>query len=323
MSSISPGMLKNWVPLKMEESLVEWLYTGDKTFTEPFFNDTILACRNFEENFKPYKVVSIADMMNEWCGEINSLDPSAIIFHVSRCGSTLLSQLLSLDEKHIVLSEVPFFDELLRLPYKKDTIDIKIADNYLRAAIKFYAQKRSGKETHLFIKTDSWHLHFYKRLRNLFPSVPFILLYRNPAEVILSHQKQRGMQSVPGLIEPAIFGFSKRCLEETNLDLYIANVLETYFEKMVEISILDPLILLINYEEGINSMMKKICHCTGIDLTAKTKKQFEERIRFDAKHSQQLFTKDHRNHNLPDFLLPVIELYKNLDEMSSNKHSIA
>ncbi len=255
--------------------------------------------------------------------EINSLDPSAIIFHVSRCGSTLLSQLLSLDEKHIVLSEVPLFDELLQLPYKEDAIDIKIADDYLRAAIKFYAQKRNGKETHLFIKTDSWHLHFYKRLRNLFPSVPFILLYRNPTEVILSHQKQRGLQSVPGLIDPAIFGFSKRCLEETDLDLYIANVLETYFEKMVEISILDPLTLLINYEEGINSMMKKICHCTGIDLTEKVSGQFENRSRFDAKHPQQLFTKDHTNYNVPDFLLPAFELYKNLDEINLNKHSIA
>ncbi len=68
MDSLSPGMLKNWVPLKMQESLVEWLYTGNKTFTEAFFNDTILACKNLEENCKLYKVVSLPNMMNEWCG---------------------------------------------------------------------------------------------------------------------------------------------------------------------------------------------------------------------------------------------------------------
>ena len=118
MRSVPSNELKNWVPWKLSNTLCEWLYTGNKKFTEPFFDDTISVCRNLDENRKPYKVVSDLQIMAEWAGDINALVPSAIIFHVSRCGSTLLSQLLGLDETHIVLSEVPFFDELLRLPYK-------------------------------------------------------------------------------------------------------------------------------------------------------------------------------------------------------------
>ncbi|WP_423146566.1 hypothetical protein [Rubrolithibacter danxiaensis] len=86
--------------------------------------------------------------------------PSAIIFHISRCGSTLLSQLLSLTEQSIVLSEVPFIDELLRLCYSDNEYgQTEIAD-FLTAALKFYGQKRYEQEKYLFIKTDSWHIFY-------------------------------------------------------------------------------------------------------------------------------------------------------------------
>ena len=105
-----------------------------------------------------------------------------------------------------------YFGCLLRKPKEE-----KIAIDYLAASIKYYGQKRTSKEKHLFVKTDSWHLHFYDQLRNLFPSVPFILLYRNPMEVVLSQKRQRGMQSVPGIIEPEVFGFSRQQYMKTTL----------------------------------------------------------------------------------------------------------
>ncbi len=319
MSSTSDA-LKNWIPLKISGESCEWLYTGEKKFTEPFFTETILACKNLAENSAQHKVVSEPRMINEWSNGINTVAPSAIIFHVSRCGSTLLSQLLSLDEKHIVLSEVPFFDEVLRLPYKNDAVSFENADIYFKNAVKFYGQKKSGKEKHLFIKTDSWHLHFYERLRNLFPSVPFILLYRNPVEVIHSQQRQRGMQSVPGIFEPGIFGFSQRQIKETNLDLYMANVLESYFKKMLEIFTKDPLTLAVDYKEGIKNILKKVCTLTGINLAKKSNGQIRDRSRFHGKHPQQLFKEDYRYSNVPDFLLNTTELYKQLNDISSRKH---
>ncbi len=48
-----------------------------------------------------------------------------------------------------------------------------------------------------------------EKARKLYPQTPFILLYRQPGEVIRSQQKRRGMQSIPGLLEPEIFGFTK------------------------------------------------------------------------------------------------------------------
>jgi hypothetical protein len=322
MSSVPPNELKGWIPWKLSNTLCEWLYTGSKKFTEPFFEETVSVCRNLDENRKPYKVLSHLQVMLEWAGEMDTLVPSTIIFHVSRCGSTLLSQLLGLDETHIVLSEVPFFDELLRLPYKKKPTDVTIASNYLNAAIKYYGQKRSGREKCLFIKTDSWHLHFYNQLRSLFPSVPFILLYRNPLEVILSHQRQRGMQSVPGIIEPEVFGFSKEQVHEPNLDVYMANVLTGYFCIMIEIAKSDPLALPVNYRDGMSSIIKKINALHSLHITEDTEKLFIERSRYHAKHPHQLFTEDYKEFSPPGYLLPVLQLYRQLDAVSLLRHSV-
>src|SRR5690349_8754340 len=108
--------LENWVPYKLTslEDLLhcEWLFTGDKEFTEPFFDETIAKCRQLY--YRGRISISSIDVLPHWSNEIESVPPSAFIFHVSRCGSTLASQLLALDQTNIVLSEVPFFDALLR-----------------------------------------------------------------------------------------------------------------------------------------------------------------------------------------------------------------
>ncbi|MEO8412067.1 MAG: sulfotransferase domain-containing protein [Ginsengibacter sp.] len=313
--SFSARELNSWIPWRVSDSLCEWLYVGHKKFTEPFFTDTISACRNMDENRQPYKVISDLQIMAKWAEDIKALPPTAIIFHVSRCGSTLLSQLLALDEKHIVLSEVPFFDELLRLPFKENPGKAKFAHDYLAAAIKYYGRKRTGKEEHLFIKTDSWHLHFYEQLRNLFPSVPCILLYRNPLEVMFSQKRQRGMQSVPGMIEPEVFGLSRQQLNETNLDAYMATILENYYKKIIEIITMDPLTLPVNYKEGIKNIMSKVYAFLGMELTEKTEILFKERSRFHAKHPQHVFEEAYEEFSKSGHMEPVMRLYNNLEEM--------
>jgi hypothetical protein len=297
--------------------MFEWLYTGDKKFTEPFFSDTISACRSLFENAKPFKILSDLEMMNEWAPGITSLKPSAIIFHISRCGSTLLSQLLGLDETHIVLSEVPVFDEILRLPFKEKRMDIKTSDDFLDCAIKHYGRLRDGREKHLFIKSDSWHIHFYDRLRLLFPGVLFILLYRDPREVIFSQPRQRGMQSVPGIIEPGIFGFSKEQAHEPNLDNYMANVLSSYFNKMIEIINNDPLVVSFNYRDGINNIIKKISGIIDFQITNEMERMINERSLFHGKFPQQPFKENPVE--LPSLvnLSPVLELYRQLDDVSA------
>jgi hypothetical protein len=296
MNATTAAALQNCIPyhLSVNDLTCRWLDVQDKPFDDPFFDETINARRAFTSNAKRIRCISSLHMLPEWDNTVESIAPTAIIFHVSRCGSTLLSQLLSLDPRHIVLSEVPFFDELLRLQYKTPASDIAQHDKWLQSAVRFYGQKRNGEERHLFIKADCWHIFFYDRLRKLYPNTPIILLYRTPGEVLRSQQKRRGMQSVPGLVEPAVMGLEMG--EEhpalTNLDLYFSLVLEKILEAFYQVAQKDNNCLLVNYKEGMMPVLHKIATHAGVELRPAILEQMQKRTRYHGKYPDQVFEEE-------------------------------
>lgn len=313
--------LRNWIPYKL--SILDgaphcyWLYTGHQPYTAPFFDETISQCKSLPENSSPYKSISTLDMLPSWGTAMDAAPPTAFIFHVSRCGSTLIAQLLGLSEEHIVLAETPFLDQLLRLPYQQSNIDTTLIARALPAALQLYGQKRRSDEKRLFIKADSWHFCFYRQLRQLFPTVPFILLYRSPDQVVQSQRRRRGMQSVQGVVEPELFGFDKDAIAACSLDDYMIKVLEYYFTTMLEITGHDPHSLLVSYHEPVLQIMQKIAAFTGITLQESDLQVMQERSRYHAKYPGQVFQEPASTTPLPDSILPVMELYKQLEAIRS------
>jgi hypothetical protein len=309
--------LSRWLPYKLtadsNDRLCQWLYIGDNKFTEPFFDETILRCRQFKENSQPFRQVSMLEMMLEWSDGIESIPPAAFIFHVSRCGSTLLSQMLALNNDHIVLSEVPYLDELLRLPFAKDNpIGENTSNQLFQTAMKFYGQVRNEKDPKAFVKTDSWHLFFYDRLRALYPEALFILLYRSPADIIRSQNRMRGMQSIPGVLEKEVFGFTEADTTY-NLDVYMSRVLEKYYAAILNIISSDPKFLLVNYDEGMLPIMQKIISLISIDTSPGYVNKMEERVQFDAKRPGYFFNAEKSETITPHYLSRCIELYEQLE----------
>ena len=315
MKEIVSSALKDWIPIKLFSSSgidhCRWLYVDNVNFTEPFFDQTILKCHKLPVNSKIYRPVSSLDILPKWSGQIESIAPTAFIFHVSRCGSTLISQLLGLNTENIVLAEVPFIDELLRSGHAGKTG----VSSLVKAAISLYGAKRNEQNKRLFIKTDSWHIHFYKQLRELYPEVPFILLYRRPDEVIHSHQKKRGMQAVPGVIEPGVFNFIQEDIEGIGLDEYMAKVLETYFAAFISILKSDKLAIPVNYNEGAIPIVKKIAGATGITLTTDDIESMVQRSSFHAKNPGEVFEEPELDQPIPAYLEKSFELYRAVERI--------
>lgn len=315
--TIAANVVANWIPYKLfcdnGELFCHWLNLQDKKFEEPFFDETIWQLRALPANVKMFKPVSHLQMVPLWANGLATVKPTAIIFHLSRCGSTLVSQLLTLDDSNIVLPEVPFFDELLRLQYQQPAIETAAADKWLAAAVKFYGQQRNENEKNLFIKTDCWHIFFYKRLRQLFPDVPFVLLYRSPAEVLLSQQKRRGMQAVPGIIEPELMGFIKEEIDHADFDGYFSMVMEKILAKFYEVQQNDPLTLLVNYKEGIVPIIKKLAEVSGIRLPGELLIKMKDRSGYHAKYPDQVFTGEEEPGQFPEYLNKAMDWYRRLE----------
>ncbi|BAU54947.1 sulfotransferase [Mucilaginibacter gotjawali] len=314
--------LEWWIPYKLigqeNQLLCYWLNTYGQAFTEPFFEETILKCRVKDRKQIAHPAVSDPEMMMEWAKNLKYIQPSAVIFHISRCGSTLVSQMLATSDENIVLAEVPVFDDILRLSFKEPAVDDATIGNLLIAALKFHERGaytgslNEKQEKRVFIKTDSWHLFYYKQLRQLFPSVPFILMYRTPDEVFRSHRKQPGMQSVKGLIEPEIFGINALNMEDMSPDIYLASVLENYLSRYNEIVAKDKLCLLVNYNEGPMAILQKIAAFSKIQISKKDWQYMHDRSLYHSKKPNEPFNEEQVK-NTPSCLAKAMELYRKLE----------
>jgi hypothetical protein len=121
--------------------------------------------------------------------------PAGIIFHVSRCGSTLASQLLKLDERVVVYAEPQSVNELLVPPQKGDRSEIVAALRSLGACFARHAGKP------YVLKLSSWNTLYCDVVAEAFPATPWALCIRDPIEVCVSLLQHR-----PGwLREPGLF----------------------------------------------------------------------------------------------------------------------
>ena len=200
--------LFNWIPVKLiekeNEIYFEWIYLADIKYADPFFDESIAKCKSHAYNSKQFKAVSTVENLIEWSNELISVELKSLVFHVSRCGSTILSQSLATSSENIMISEAPIIDQILR----SDLFGLEKKTVLLQSVIKLLGQKRFPEQQHLIIKLDAWHIFKASYLRSIFPDIPFALLYRNPTEVLKSHQKMMGMHMVPNVLPSEIFGIS-------------------------------------------------------------------------------------------------------------------
>src|SRR5262249_22714547 len=93
-----------WLPaavhLRDSKPIVEWTYFGSRQPTEPFFSDSLGICRRtpFARLFEHHTPLELSS---------DGAAPSGFIFHMSRCGSTLIAQMLAALPRAVVISEAP------------------------------------------------------------------------------------------------------------------------------------------------------------------------------------------------------------------------
>jgi hypothetical protein len=320
---MNSSALSKWLPYKLfyhqNQVLCRWIYAGEKKFTEPFFDETVLKCLSHPYNSNLFKSVADVQLLHQWSHGIDCIKPTAFIFHVSRCGSTLLSQLLSLPDQNIVLSEVPFLDELLRLPIKDSMIPEAHCDELYKAALSFYGQRRTKLERHLFIKVDSWHILFYNRLRKMYPGILFVLLYHTPNGVVCSHQRKRGIHAIPGILEAELFGFDPEEIKQLSLDVYLIKVLEKYYDAYIDVIQHDSQCLIANYSEGILNILKRIEDRIEMQFSKSELEKMKQRAAFDAKNPLDKFTELRGIPAELDNLQHCSELYSHLEEIRKSQ----
>lgn len=296
-----------WLPAALhhegDDIRLRWMLFDAQPFREPFFHDDInrAKCTYAVNRQRPFVQTEIAKLGMTQMEQ----EPDLLVFHVSRCGSTLLTQLLGLDEQITTLAEVPLFDELLALPAKYDRRTL------LRAATHLL---RRGTDK-LIIKCDSWHLLHYDFLRSCFPQTPVVFLYRNPAEVWQSQCKRFGVQAIPGYLRAEqLPGFSLAGNSAIAAGPYFGKLLELFFEKMIQY-VADEKVLTLKYSRDAMSFVLPAAAHAGITPDANHLEQMKQRAGFNAKEKNEVFSEVLPEIPVPDFLEDAMALYKKLEQL--------
>jgi hypothetical protein len=206
------GALRGWTPVRItdaEDPVVRWCYTQGISFNDPFFNDPFFDDTLRRARREPFRALFWRDTGIEGLTRFareRPVEVAGIVFHVSRCGSTLVAQMLAALDGVLVMSEPPPLDDLLR-PVRDhpDRDDGRVA-TWIASLAAALGQTGDGRTCRLVLKVDAWAVLQWPLLRAAFPEVPFAFLYRDPAPVLMSHLGRRGFHMVPGTLPAHLLG---------------------------------------------------------------------------------------------------------------------
>lgn len=282
--------LTGWVPTRVVRGEagpeVEWAYLGDRRFAAPFFEQTVGACfrRPFNLAFRRTTPIEALDDRREVAPGIA---PSGFIFHMSRCGSTLIGQMLAALRETVVISEADPISAVLAAPGVDDERRIGL----LRGMVAALGQPRRGDETRLILKFDSWNTHQLPLIARAFPGVPWVFVCREPVEVLVSQVRQRAAHTIPGMI--GYIPFDPGEIEEATLrpEVYCAKILGGICRAAV-----GPLRsgegLALNYRELPGAVRGRLLDLFGLDPSGPDLERMEAVTRNHAKSPNLPFEDD-------------------------------
>jgi hypothetical protein len=267
--------LEGWAPVRVHERerpVVEWCWLDGIAFDEPFFVQTV------ERAFRtPFSLLFRQETpIDALAGLEPGLAPSGLVLHGSRCGSTLVARMLGSVPRHLVLSEPPPVDQVLRLhAAEEDRV------RWLRAVVSALGRPRTGERAYV-LKLDAWSTRSLGTLRAAFPDVPWVFLFRDPVQVLASHLRQRGAHMVPGAIDPGLFGFEPGEVERIPPEEYCARVLASIYRAALEHRDEDALFL--DYSQLPEAVADRILPAFGLDCDEDDLARMREATGLDAKN---------------------------------------
>jgi len=211
---------RGWFPVSArvrdEHPVAEWVYFGRQPFTEQFFDESArIALRNpFAQSFRFEAPLFAAEGFCE---------PRGFIFHMSRCGSTLVSRALAALPRTVAISEAPAIDAMVQTR----------RSDWIRNLILAFGPKRESGQERYFVKFDAWHIHYLSVIREAFPNTPWLFIYRDPLEVLVSQLRSPGMQALPGAMDPAILGMEFNDIVSLSREEWCARVLAGFLQSAV------------------------------------------------------------------------------------------
>lgn len=271
---------KGWIPITIafdirapfvSDATVRWMELGESGLDDPFVNDTVERLRNEKP---PRRELDTSLETLERVGlALPSVTPRGFIFHVSHCGSTLVSNALKTVPGIVVASELKSLSLLVR-PFETGLNSFlrrrwdSRRRRLIQAIFNLLATYRTGEPEPLVLKFPSLGIRSMSLLRGYFPTTPCVIVIRDPMEVMVSNRPGGGwmvMKQSPQMAAE-VFGWKdlERPVDRMPDEEFAARVLASYFQSAEEN--LGPQTMLVDYTQLNKKKMAEIGAHFGFDL---------------------------------------------------------
>ena len=270
--------LAGWLPVRLEltdaEPAVHWLRcAGELDDSPPKFAGAVAKLREsgVARRVTPLSAIASADL--------DRLAPTGFVFHLTRCGSTFVSNVLSALPDAVVIKEAEPIDACLRA-------DVAIPDAsrsaWLVDVLAALGQRFAGHERRYYVKFRSWNVLRHELIRARFPDVPCVFFYRDPIEVLVSLLRAEPpwtVEVVPGVTQ---VGPSK--VE------YYARVLAGFLERGLELA--DAGVPVVNFTELRSGRLVEVLGELGVPDTPELRALIDHHGRVHSKDPSRAFVSD-------------------------------
>jgi hypothetical protein len=218
------------------------------------------------------------------------IKPAGFIFHTSRCGSTLACRTLGALDRNLTLSEPWALEVVLRAHLRVAGITEQMRLDWLSWIVSALAQPRPGVDR-LFIKFDAWGIAELPAIQRVFPDTPWIFLYRDPLEILVSQVLRPSTWGFPGVLHPALTNIPPEEASKMDPEEYCARVLA----RVCDFGIFHATRrrgLLVNYDEMPSAMWSRVATHFGLNFDSGEIAKMKDAALFDAKHPRVKFEAD-------------------------------
>lgn len=255
----------------LTDAAVRWMNFRDQGLDDPFMKNTVERLR--EQTPPPHEIETGLQTLERLGASLPQVTPSGFIFHVSHCGSTLISNALKTAENVVVASEPKALAMLVRpffIPmdgFLEHHWDQR-RQRLIQAIFNVLATYRTGEPQPLAIKFPSVAMLSIPTLRRYFPRVPVVIVIRDPLEVMVANKPGRGwmqLRATPGAAQE-MFGWRDlpRPIDSMPDEEFSARVLGSFFQSAA--ANLEGRVMLLDYTQLNAPRMARIGAFFGLDV---------------------------------------------------------
>jgi hypothetical protein len=279
--SLAPGWLPAQVAWDGAGYVVDWLHFGDRRLDASFFEGDVREALN-----RPINALCRFRTPLAAVGALAppGARPSGLIFHMSRCGSTLLARMLAASAANVVLSEAAPLDVALQLALA----GARQADPSapLREVASALGQARHGARR-CFVKLEAWHALALPVFQRAFPDTPWIFVCREPREVLVSHRAAPAARLAPEPWLSNLVGDAGAATPEQRCAAFLAATCEAALDAAAAGGG-----LVLDYAELPQALWTHVLPHFSVDVSAADRAAMARAGGFDAKAPWLAFSSD-------------------------------